>query len=55
MIAFLEARKAGLFRRGDVWRNVVAGVIALAGAGNVFPDLDAALGALRGDATPASR
>ncbi|MGH8242541.1 MAG: SulP family inorganic anion transporter [Steroidobacteraceae bacterium] len=32
-----------------------AGVIALAGAGNVFPDLDAALGALRGDATPASR
>ena len=27
MIAFLEARKAGLFRRGEVWRNVVAGVV----------------------------
>lgn len=27
MIAFLEARKAGLFRRGEIWRNVVAGVI----------------------------
>ena len=27
MIAFLEARKAGLFRRGDIWRNVVAGVV----------------------------
>src|SRR5262245_20494377 len=27
MIAFLEARKAGLFSRGEFWRNVVAGVI----------------------------
>lgn len=27
MIAFLEARKAGLFRRGEIWRNVVAGVV----------------------------
>ena len=27
MIAFLEARRAGLFRRGEIWRNVVAGVI----------------------------
>jgi SulP family sulfate permease len=27
MIALLEARKAGLFRRGEIWRNVVAGVI----------------------------
>jgi len=27
MIAFLEARKAGLFSRGEIWRNVVAGVI----------------------------
>jgi SulP family sulfate permease len=27
MIALLEARKAGLFRRGDIWRNVVAGVV----------------------------
>jgi SulP family sulfate permease len=27
MIAFLEARKAGLFRRGEIARNVVAGVI----------------------------
>lgn len=27
MIAFLEARKAGLFRRSEIWRNVVAGVI----------------------------
>jgi sulfate permease, SulP family len=27
MIAFLEARRAGLFRRGEIWRNVVAGVV----------------------------
>lgn len=27
MIAFLEAHRAGLFRRGEIWRNVVAGVI----------------------------
>ena len=27
MIAFLEARKAGLFRRDEIWRNVVAGVV----------------------------
>ncbi len=27
MIAFLEARRAGLFRRGEIWRNVVAGSI----------------------------
>jgi SulP family sulfate permease len=27
MIAFLEARKAGLFSRGEIWRTVVAGVI----------------------------
>src|SRR4026208_2328468 len=27
MIAFLEARKAGLFRRSEIWRNVVSGVI----------------------------
>jgi sulfate permease, SulP family len=27
MIALLEARKAGLFRRGEIWRNVVAGVV----------------------------
>ena len=27
MIAFLEARRAGLFRSGEIWRNVVAGVI----------------------------
>ncbi len=27
MIAFLEARKAGLFRPGEIWRNVVAGVV----------------------------
>ena len=27
MIALLEARKAGLFRRGEIWRNVIAGVI----------------------------
>jgi len=27
MIAFLEAHRAGLFRRGGIWRNVVAGVI----------------------------
>jgi sulfate permease, SulP family len=27
MIAFLEARKAGLFRRGEIWRNVVAGIV----------------------------
>jgi SulP family sulfate permease len=27
MIAFLEASRAGLFRRGEIWRNVVAGVI----------------------------
>ena len=27
MIAFLEARKAGLFRRAEIWRNVVAGVV----------------------------
>src|SRR5262247_1586849 len=27
MIAFLEARNAGLFSRGEIWRNVVAGVI----------------------------
>jgi SulP family sulfate permease len=27
MIAFLEARNAGLFRRGEIWRNVVAGVV----------------------------
>jgi len=27
MIAFLEARRAGLFRRGEIGRNVVAGVV----------------------------
>ncbi len=27
MIAILEARNAGLFRRGQIWRNVVAGVV----------------------------
>jgi SulP family sulfate permease len=27
MIAFLEASRAGLFRRGEIWRNVVAGMI----------------------------
>ncbi len=27
MIAFLEARRAGLFRRGEIWRNVVAGAV----------------------------
>jgi SulP family sulfate permease len=27
MIALLEARRAGLFRRGEIWRNVVAGVV----------------------------
>ncbi len=27
MIAFLEARRAGLFRRSEVWRNVVAGAV----------------------------
>ena len=27
MIAFLEARRAGLFRRSEIWRNVVAGVV----------------------------
>jgi sulfate permease, SulP family len=27
MIAFLEARRAGLFRRGEIWRNIVAGVV----------------------------
>lgn len=27
MIAFLEAQRAGLFRRGEIWRNVVAGVV----------------------------
>jgi sulfate permease, SulP family len=27
MIALLEARNAGLFRRGEIWRNVVAGVV----------------------------
>ncbi len=27
MIAFLEAHRAGLFRRGEIWRNVVAGVV----------------------------
>lgn len=27
MIAFLEARRSGLFRRGEIWHNVVAGVV----------------------------
>ncbi len=27
MIALIEAQRAGLFRRGEIWRNVVAGVI----------------------------
>ncbi len=27
MITLLEAHRAGLFRRGEIWRNVVAGVI----------------------------
>lgn len=27
MIAFLEAHRAGLFRRGEFWRNFVAGVV----------------------------
>ena len=27
MIAFLEAKRAGLFKRGHIWNNVIAGVI----------------------------
>jgi sulfate permease, SulP family len=27
MIAFLEAHRAGLFRRGNLWNNVVAGIV----------------------------